>query len=389
MRKVALNALGLVVAAIVALGLVVLSSASEESSINVASDAYYYFKRQAVFLAAGVTLCLLVARFDYRNLRDVPFLTWTSYAVVVVLLWTVFAFPAIKGSHRWIPLGPVRLQPGELAKIMTVIATAVWLDRQGWRIELFSRGAFWPACIIGGLALPVVLAPDFGSVMVIGAAGLLIMFLSGTRVLHLIPIGLGGCALVVWKIVNNANRMARIAAFLGIQIDFAAGGRINDKAAEDAAYQGIQALIAMSRGGLWGEGLNQSLQKYSYLPEAHTDMIFAIGAEELGLIFSICVFMLFVLFFVISVYIAKHAADRFGRFLAFGMAFIIFFQAMFNIGVVCGALPMKGMALPFFSYGGTNVISSFIAIGLIFSVGLHSEREKERVLARCLRMARG
>ena len=155
---------------------------------------------------------------------------------------------------------------------------------------------------------------------------------------------------------------------------------------DPAAYQAHMALVAIKNGGLWGVGLGESMQKQYYLPECHTDFIFAVGAEELGLFFSIAVIVLFLAFFCISVYIARNASDRFGRFLVIGMAFIIFFQAMFNLGVVCEALPTKGMALPFFSYGGTNLLSAFFAVGTILSVGIHSYRDKKRVLARSVLM---
>ena len=149
-----------------------------------------------------------------------------------------------------------------------------------------------------------------------------------------------------------------------------------------AAYQAHMALVAIKNGGILGVGLGKSMQKQYYLPECHTDFIFAVGAEELGLFFSIAVVVLFLVFFCISVYIARNASDRFGRFLVIGMAFIVFFQAVFNLGVVCEALPTKGMALPFFSYGGTNLLSAFFAVGTILSVGIHSYRDKKRILAR-------
>ena len=142
------------------------------------------------------------------------------------------------------------------------------------------------------------------------------------------------------------------------------------------------ALAAIANADIWGAGLGESMQKHLYLPEAHTDFVFAVGAEELGIVFSVATVLLFLAFFVLSVYIARKAQDRFGRFLVVGMTFIIFFQAMFNVGVVCKALPTKGMALPFFSYGGTNMLSAFFAIGTILSVGIHSYREKKHALMR-------
>ena len=344
------------------------------------NDAYFFIKRQFMYLGAGVVLAVLVSLFDYHKWRDWEFLTWAFFVVVMVLLAAVFQFRAINGSHRWIAVGPVRIQPSELAKMLTVILLAVWLDKASWRVELFMRGAFGPAMLIGIIALPVLLEPDFGSVMVIGAVGFLMMFVSGTRILHMLPFVLGGVGVVVFKVMTNANRMARIAAFFGVKINV--GAEVVDAAAKRAAYQVEQALAAIGNSDIWGAGLGESMQKHLYLPEAHTDFVFAVGAEELGIVFSMSVVLLFVAFFALSIYIARKASDRFGRFLVIGMAFIIFFQAMFNVGVVCKALPTKGMALPFFSYGGTNLLSAFFAVGTILSVGIHSYCDKKRALLR-------
>ena len=380
MRKSALFWFGLVVTALVTLGLVILSSASEANAMRLHNDAYFFIKRQFMYLGAGVVLAVLVSLFDYHKWRDWEFLTWAFFVVVMVLLAAVFQFRAINGSHRWIAVGPVRIQPSELAKMLTVILLAVWLDKASWRVELFMRGAFWPAMLIGIIALPVLLEPDFGSVMVIGAVGFLMMFVSGTRILHMLPFVLGGVGVVVFKVMTNANRMARIAAFFGVKINV--GAEVVDAAAKRAAYQVEQALAAIGHSDIWGAGLGESMQKHLYLPEAHTDFVFAVGAEELGIVFSMSVVLLFVAFFALSIYIARKASDRFGRFLVIGMAFIIFFQAMFNVGVVCKALPTKGMALPFFSYGGTNLLSAFFAVGTILSVGIHSYCDKKRALLR-------
>ena len=363
MRKSALFWFGLVVTALVALGLVVLSSASEANAMRLHGDAYYFIKRQFIYLGVGVVLAVVVSMFDYHKWRDWEFLSWVFFAVVMVLLVAVFGFRAINGSHRWIAVGPVRIQPSELAKLLTVIVVSVWLDKASWKVELFMRGAFWPATLIGIIALPVLLEPDFGSVMVIGSVGFLLMFVGGTRILHMIPFAVCGVGVVVFKILTNANRVARLFD-------------------ESKEYQVKMALAAIANADIWGAGLGESMQKHLYLPEAHTDFVFAVGAEELGIVFSVATVLLFLAFFVLSVYIARKAQDRFGRFLVVGMTFIIFFQAMFNVGVVCKALPTKGMALPFFSYGGTNMLGAFFAIGTILSVGIHSYREKKHALMR-------
>lgn len=380
MRKSALFVFGLAVTILVALGLVVLSSASQANGIRLHGDAYFFMRRQFEYLALAVVLCLGVAWFDYRKWREYPFLPVAFYGVVFILLLAVFLFPQVNGSWRWIKCGPLRLQPSEFAKLATVILVSIYLDKLGWRVELFSRGAFWPALFIGLIAVPVLLEPDFGSVMVIGFAGVLVMFLAGVRFLHLLVLGLPAAAIVGYKIATNANRMARIFAFMGWQPSSAEGATpVADAAAKAAEYQADMALVAIRNGELWGVGLGNSMQKQLYLPEAHTDFIFAVGAEELGLLFSIGVIVLFTLIFIFSIYIAKKSTDRLGRFLAVGMGFIIYFQAMFNLGVVCEALPTKGMALPFFSYGGTNLLTSFFAIGTILSVGLHSSGDRNRM----------
>lgn len=377
MRKSALFWFGLVVTSLVALGLVVLSSASAANAMRLHhGDAYFFIKRQFAYLVAGLAIAVGVALFDYRRWRNHMSLAWLFYLAVVVLLWAVFGFKAINGSHRWITVGPLRLQPSEFAKLSVVILLAAWLDRLGWKVELFWKGAFWPVAFAGGLLLQILLEPDFGSFMVVASAAFLMMFVAGTRIRHMAPFVLLGVGVFVFKVATNANRMARLAAFFGMQLDV--GAQVQDAAAQRAAYQANQALAAIGNSNVWGAGLGESMQKYLYLPEAHTDFVFAVGAEELGILYSVGAVLLFCAFFALSVYIARKASDRFGRFLVVGMAFIIFFQAMFNIGVVCKALPTKGMALPFFSYGGTNLLSAFFAVGTILSVGIHSYREKKR-----------
>ena len=387
MRKSALFAFALVVAALVALGLIVLSSASEANGVRLYKDAYFFLKRQFIYLGVGIVVAVFAAVVDYHRWRDVPGLAWIAYIVVAILL--LFVLPQlggreINGSYRWIRLGPVNLQPSEFAKLMIVIILAVWLDRAAWRVELFVKGLVIPCLLIAVYAGLVIKEPDFGSVMVIGAAGGLVMFVAGVRLRHLIPAGLlGGVAAGVVMLFNK-NRVRRLLAFLESSQDSAE--KVSTATMNAAQYQAHMALVAIKNGGLWGVGLGESMQKQYYLPECHTDFIFAVGAEELGLFFSIAVIVLFLAFFCISVYIARNASDRFGRFLVIGMAFIIFFQAVFNLGVVCEALPTKGMALPFFSYGGTNLISAFFAVGTILSVGIHSYRDKKRVLARSVLM---
>lgn len=386
MKKGGLYVFGLVVAALVALGLVVLTSASGANAARLHhGDVYFFMKRQFCYLAVGIVIAVAVAMFDYRRWRDQWVLSVLFYGIVFAMLWLVFRERAINGSHRWIPIGSVNVQPSEFAKLATVILVSVFLDKAGWRVEQFVRGAVVPAMFIGLMALPIVLEPDFGSTMVVAASGFVVMFVAGVRILHFLPLAAAGAGLVAYKVLTNANRMARIFAFAGMQPSSVGGAAASaaDAAAERASYQAMQSLVAIQRGGITGVGLRNSMQKHAYLPEAHTDFIFAIGAEELGLGFSIAVVLLFCAFFGISVWIARTATDRLGRYLAFGMAFLVFFQAIFNLGVVCEALPTKGMALPFFSYGGTNMLSAFFAVGTILSVGIRACRASGHIARSC------
>lgn len=377
MRKIALLGLGLVVAALVALGLVVLSSASQANALHIHGNIYYFIERQMIYVGVGLLLGTFFALVDYRFWRRNAVFVWVALAIVVVLLLAVFLYDPVKGSRRWIKLGFFNLQPGELAKLMMVFVMALCMDLAAYRISSAKFGLLIPAGLFAALAGPVVLEPDFGSTLVIGAVGLLVMFVAGVRFMHLGVLALIGATGLGIKVAMNANRMARIAAWQGTKLNV--GAAVADKATDAAGYQVYNALVAIKNGGLWGVGLTNSMQKQYYLPEAHTDFIFAIGAEELGLCyFTLPVIILFILLFICCVHIALKARDRFGRFLVVGMTFVIFFPAMFNLGVVCQAYPTKGMALPFFSYGGTNMLSAFVAVGVIMSVGYSTYKESRR-----------
>lgn len=384
MRKSVLFALGLVVALIVALGLVVLSSAGQANGARLYHDAFFFFKRQILFVCIGAPWAWVLSKFDYHHLRDNTSLTYFGFAVLVLLLALTLFFPPINGSRRWIPLKVFNLQPSEIAKLMSVIIVAMWTDRLRWQIGEFRRGAMIPVLFIGILAGLVICEPDFGSTMVIILAGGVTMFLAGTKIVHLAVFASAAIPVFGYLVYKNANRMARIAAYFKEHYDITinVAQEVTSKAVDNAAYQGHHALVALQNGGIWGVGLNESMQKHMFLPEAHTDMIFAIGAEELGLLFSVGLVILWVAFFALSFNIAKNSVDRFGKLLVFGMAFILCFQTFFNIGVVCGALPMKGMALPFFTYGGTNILCAFTAVGLILSVGRYAYNSGKRIYRR-------
>ena len=388
MRKSALYAFGLVAALLVALGLIVLCSASQPNSIKwYHGDRFGFFVRQLIFAGIGILITTATAWVDYRIWKNHRVLTWLVYGLVFLLLCAVFPpiGHRVNGAYRWIPLGPINIQPSELAKLVIVITIAMWMDHIGWKVDRFRQGAFVPMLLIVVYAAPILAETDLGSTMVVAAAGLLMMLLGGTRLIYFASAGLIGVSGIAVVLATNSNRVRRLAAWLpatvcgwlGVE---PAAATENLAAMTAAKYQAYNSLAAIKNGGVWGVGIGRSMQKQYYLPEAHTDFVMAIGAEELGILFTIVVILLFFAFFGLSCYVAMKASDRFGRYLALGMGFIIFFQAMFNLGVICEALPTKGMALPFFSYGGTNMITACIAVGVILSVGIHSYQDKKQTL---------
>ena len=370
-----LTVLGISVLVLLGLGFTLLASAGEETGRALYHSADYFVTHQAVWLGVAMVFLLVAAFFDYHNWRRYPYLTVCVYVVVVGLMAAVLLAPETKGSHRWLRLvGSVRLQPSELGKIFVVISTAVFLDWAGWRIEKFWKGSVPAVMIVGVLMGLAVVEPDFGATMVIGLAGGTLCLIGGMRILHIVLMGGGALVAVGTLLAFNPNRMRRLAAWLPEPILTSLG--LPPPTGDDpAAYQLSQALVAISHGGPLGVGYTKSMQKKFYLPEAHTDFIFAIGAEELGLVFSLVLLTVFTVFFICGIRIALRAPDRLGRLLAFGMTFLVFFQVLFNIGVVTGCLPTKGLALPFISYGGTNLITAMVALGTLFNIGRQIDEE--------------
>ena len=382
MRRV-LTLLGISVLALLAWGLIVLASASYGNGSRLHSDTSYFLYKQVTWLVVALPCLFVAIKFDYHKWREWPWLTIVAYGMVVLLMGLVFLFPPVNGSRRWVSIGTIRLQPSEFAKLMSVFATAVFLDRAGWVIGKFWRGAVRSVAIVAVLMGLALAEPDFGATMVIGLTGGMLFLVSGMKIAHMLALGGVGLCGVGSLLALNANRMNRILSWGKGMFGAAmanAGGSVAEMSAKEiaAAHQADMALVAIQNGGITGVGFNRSMQKLRYLPEAHTDFIFAIGAEEWGLIFSISLLALFTVFFVCGMIISARAPDRLGRLLAFGMTFLIFFQAVFNIGVVTKCLPTKGLALPFISYGGTNLITAMVAVGVLFNVGLQIELPKPR-----------
>ena len=316
----------------------------------------YFTQRQMLWLLAGVVAATAAARIDYQRWLK---MAWPMLAVTLVLLILVYV-PGIglniKGSHRWLrlPMG-LTFQPSELAKFAAICMMASWYGTRRRERAGFKGGLLIPGMLLASMLGLIVFETDFGATILIGATGGGMMFVAGAPILYLAGI-LGGTGLA-WMISKNQQRMGRIMAFMD-----------PEKYAQDEAYQLLNALYAFVAGGIGGVGLGQSLQKQLYLPEAHTDFIFAIIGEELGITGSLGVVILFVVFFFCGLRISGRAADPGGRLMAFGITLLVSLQATLNIGVVTGRLPTKGLPLPFISFGGTSLVVLLFMVGVLVNI---------------------
>jgi cell division protein FtsW len=357
------------VAALVSIGLIVLFSASSP----IKGGPYAYLYKQFIFLAIAIGAGWVVAIADLEQLRK---FAWPAAGIALFLLLLVL-IPQIgitvKGSRRWLGFGGVRLQVSEFAKLALVFSLAHYLALNQSKLHDLWRGFVIPSAWIGLFAVLVLAEPDFGTAFLIGSIGMILLFLAGARLKFLLPsIGLAllGFAILV---LHNPVRLRRITSFMDI-----AANR------DDGTYQLWQAILAFAAGGVDGVGLGQGRQQNSFLPEAHTDFIFAIMGEEMGLIFTLLVVGLFVTIFVAGLMHVRRAPNLFQFLLVTGCLLLVCLQAIINLGVVTGLLPTKGMSLPFISAGGSNLILMGLLVGIIVNSQRNWERPKPLVRKRAL-----
>jgi cell division protein FtsW len=343
------------------LGIIILASTSSVQAEHAYKDPAFFLKRQAVSLVLAFIAGLVCMRIPYEYWRYLSPLVALFTLIMLVMVLVPSIGIELNGSRRWLRLGPVNLQPSEFAKFALIISAAKWLSDSQRQIHTLTKGLIIPISIIGVFAGLVFVEPDFGTSILMLSAGLAMLFVAGTRVSYLAVAAVSGLALFTVAIMHNEVRMRRILAFLN-----------PEKYAQNEAFQLLQAIYAFVEGGLTGVGLGGSLQKRFYLPEAHTDFILAILGEELGLVASLSVVLMFAAFLFFGLFISYRAQDVFGRLLAFGITIMICVQAAINIGVVTGVLPTKGLALPFISYGGTSLVISFAMIGVMVNVAFRN-----------------
>ncbi|HEY4028499.1 MAG TPA: putative lipid II flippase FtsW [Candidatus Dormibacteraeota bacterium] len=355
--------------ALLCAGLAMVLSASSVEGLLAYDTAYYYFGRQLVFAVAGLIAMFLLQRTDYRRLHR-----WApAAAVVAVVLMLLVLVPHVgrdpqltHGAARWIELGPATFQPSELAKLALAVYVAQWVDRRQGRLRSFSDGFMPFAIMLAGLLGILLLQRDLGTAVVMCAILVSIFFVGGGRKAH-VALLLGGLlAAFALFVVLESYRQQRLTTFLDPFKD-----------PLGASYQPVQALIGLGSGGPFGIGLGHSVLKYGWLPEAHTDFIFAVIGEEIGLVGTTLVLAAFVVLTVRGCRAAMRAPDRFGVMLATGITTWIGFQALVNMATVTSTLPATGVPLPFISYGGSALAITLAAMGVLLNVAAQARDEPD------------
>jgi cell division protein FtsW len=353
MRKTPTALIGAILI-LLSIGIVMLDSSSSVKAAAAFNDAHYFVKRQALWLAVGLVAAFLVSLVDYHRWRQFAVPVFLVAVVLLVLVLVPGIGVRVKGSNRWIDLGLLRFQPSEFAKLAAVVGLAWWLDRVQSRVGTLKNGLLIPGA---ALAVPlglILTEPDFGTTVLVAAVSGVLLFVSGAKVRHLLVCALLGVCVLALAVLHDPVRMKRIRSLV------------------DPAYQLVQSEDAFIMGGPLGVGLGQSLQKYHYLPEAHTDFILPIIGEELGLPATGLIVGCFAAVLICGLWISHRAPDLFGRLLGLGITVTFTLQAVINIGVVTGCLPPKGIPLPFISYGGSSLLMSLIAVGVLLNVARHA-----------------
>ena len=345
----------LITLALLSIGVVMVFSASSVSARAVYDDTYYFLKRQLAWAGLGLVTMIITMQVDYRIWKKVAWLALIATILLLIAVLIPGIGVAIRGSRRWIDIGPIPFQPSEIAKIASFLS-----DRIG-RIHKFSQGLLAPLVILGVVFGLIVLEPDFGTGGTIVAVSLMMLFAAGARSIHLLSLAALGVPGLVVMAIAAPYRARRFLAFLDPWEDPLGSG-----------FHIIQSLLALGSGGLFGVGLGRSRQKFLYLPMQHTDFIFAIIGEELGFTGAAMVLIFYFLFAWRGLRIAIATSDAFGKLLAVGITTMIVFQAIINIGVVSGVLPITGITLPLISSGGSSLVTTLAAIGVLLNISKHS-----------------
>ncbi|HQD39054.1 MAG: putative lipid II flippase FtsW [Firmicutes bacterium] len=344
----------LVTVALLSIGVIMVFSSSSIKALEELGDPYYYLKRQLFFAMLGIVAMIVVMNIDYKTYArwTVPFLVVS----LVLLIMVPFIGAEISGSRRWLNLGLFNLQPSELGKLAMILFVANWVVKVKGRIQNFFV-LLVPLLVMGVFFALIMMEPDLGTAATLAATTLIMLFASGAKIGHFFLLAIPAVPAFIALVLAEPYRLRRLMAFRDPWSDPLGAG-----------FHIIQSLLALGSGGLFGLGLGRSRQKFWYLPEQHTDFIFAILGEELGFIGTFLVLVLFLLFAWRGLRIAMTAPDLFSSILSVGITAQIVLQAVVNIGVVSGTLPITGITLPLISYGGSSLLITLSAVGVLLNI---------------------
>ncbi len=341
-------------------GLLMVTSASMVISEQQFGTPFHFLLRQLIHICIGIVLSLFALRIDLNQWQRSGFV-WLGFSIVLLVLVLVPGIGRhVNGSVRWIYLGPISLQVSELAKFSVILYLAGYLVRRAEEVQRSVTGFLKPMIVLGLMAFLLLMEPDFGATAVIMATALAMMFLAGVRLWQYAVMFSGVAMALAVLAITSPYRVARLTTFMHPWAN-----------QFDSGYQLTQSLIAFGRGGIFGVGLGDSIQKLFYLPEAHTDFLFAVLAEELGLIGELAIIALFCIMIGRVMWLGRKAYElghHFAAYLSYGLGLWLAFQAMVNIGVNAGILPTKGLTLPLMSYGGSSIIINCVVIAILLRI---------------------
>jgi cell division protein FtsW len=348
---------------LLALSVVMVYSASAPIGLKRYQQPSYFLTKQVLFACFGLVLLACVMRVDYRFYRR-PVFVWSCLGLVTAALVAVLFAPPIKGTNRWFGIGGLGVQPSELAKLGAIFFIAALLERRMHRINELGYALMPVGLVVAGLCALILLEPDLGTAMSLALIAAAMIFAAGLNYSYLLGSGVILAPVVAILIVSSEYRWRRVLAFLNPWEN-----------PQDEGFQIIQSLIAVGTGGVSGRGLAEGVQKLFYLPEPHTDFIYAVIAEELGLIGATAVLLCFCLIAWRGLRIALSASDTFGALLAIGLTTMIAVQAFVNISVVLNLVPTKGLPLPFVSAGGSSLLINLLGMGVLLNVSQHASAD--------------
>ncbi|MBW1992894.1 MAG: putative lipid II flippase FtsW [Deltaproteobacteria bacterium] len=348
---------------LVGIGVVMVYSASSELALEKFGSEYHFFKKQAIFALLGILALVFYRHVPYRVHRLMAYpLLGIALAGLIAVQFSKWGISA-GGSSRWLRIGEITVQPSEFARFALIVYLAYSMDKKGEKLKDLYIGFLPHALVLGTLTAFIILQPDFGSVVILGAITWIMMFVAGARIRHLIISVLILSPFLYLFMLTAQYRIKRWLSFLNPW-----------QFSSTEGYQIIHSMMAFGTGGLWGAGIGKGYQKLFYLPEPHTDFIFSVIGEELGLLGVIAILSLYVFIIWRGIIISRNARDVYGSFLAFGLTLAIGLQVCVNMGVALGLLPTKGLALPFLSYGGTSLLINMASIGILMNIGAASFR---------------